>query len=240
MPMKIYANTPQVSLIVNGKKLGDSPVRNNFAFFLVPLRSGRNSLIASGGDATDVFNIDVDIVPDHFTSENTDGVELAVNAGSNCDYISSASGMTWVADREYASGSWGRIGGKRKKVTSEIHGTDDIPLFQPMAEGLEGYRFDVPDGEYEIELGFADPSGNSEGIAYMLGKDKQSVDNCSSFSIKMNDALLEENFTPAAAHGNKFALRKKYIASAKSGSLILSFIPVKGNTNLNSIKIRKL
>lgn len=220
--------------------MSESPVINNFAVFDIPLRSGRNSLIACGGDATDVFNFDVNIVPEHFTSDNADGVELAVNVGSNCDYISSVSGMTWVADREYRPGSWGRIGGKRKKFTSEIYGSDDGPLFQSMAEGLEGYRFDVPDGDYEIELGFADPVGGSEGIAYMLGKDKQSVENSSSFSIKMNDSLLEENFTPAAAHGNKWAVRKKYITSVKNGSLIVSFIPIKGNAILNSIKIRKL
>lgn len=37
-----------------------------------------------------------------------------------------------------------------------------------MIENPEGYRFDLPDGDYELELGFADPYGNSEKLAYFL------------------------------------------------------------------------
>lgn len=240
MPVKVYANTPKVSLMVNGKSMGDSIVRNNTAVFDIPLQRGGNLLIARGGNAIDAFNIDIETVPAHFTPGNVDGVELAINVGSNCSYTSPLSGLTWIADREYTTGSWGRIGGSRKNVTAEISGTDDLPLFQSFAEGIEGYRFDVPDGDYEIELGFADPTGNNEKIAYMLNNSQSSTDNYSSFSIKLNDNIIEERFTPASVNGNKFAIRKKYLTTVKDGAIQLTFSPIKGKTILNSIKLRKI
>lgn len=240
MPVKIYANTPKVSLLVNGKSMGDSIVKNNTIVYDIPLQRGGNLIIARAGNAIDAFNIDIETVPEHLTPTNIEGVELAVNVGSNCSYTSPLSGMTWVADREYTPGSWGRIGGKRKNVTAEISGTDDIPLYQSMAEEIEGYRFDVPDGDYEIELGFADPAGDHEKIAYMLGNGQESADNISSFSIKLNDDILEESFSPASVNGNKFAIRKKYLTTAKDGAITLTFIPLKGKTILNSIKLRKI
>lgn len=240
MPVKIYANTPKVSLLVNGRSAGDSVVKNNSVVFNLPLQRGGNCIIAKGGNAIDAFNIDVETVPLHLVSGNIEGMELAVNVGGNCSYTSPESGLTWIADREYTPGSWGRIGGECKNVTVEIKGTDDGPLFQSIAQGLEGYRFDVPDGDYELELGFADPSGDSGGIAYLLGKDNGADKDVCSFSIILNDTVIEEDLSPAGICGSKFAMRKKYTASVKNGALILSFTPIKGNTLLNSIKLRKI
>lgn len=109
-----------------------------------------------------------------------------------------------------------------------------------MAEDIEGYRFDVPEGDYEIKLGFADPTGNYEKIAYMLNNNQTSTDNSSSFSVKLNDNIIEERFTPASVNGNKFAIRKKYLTTVKDGAILLTFSPIKGKTILNSIKIRKI
>lgn len=240
VPIKIYANTPKVNLLVNGKVYGDSVVKNHNVVFNVPLRNGGNSIIARGNNAMDAFAIDIQTIPERFTKGNVNGVELAVNVGSNCSYVAPQSGLIWVADRQYTPGSWGRIGGKDKRTTVEMKGTDDNPLFQSMAEGLEGYRFDLPDGDYEVELGFADPSGNSEGIAYLLGKDSNSNENSSSFDILLNDVLIESAYSPASANGHRFASRKKYNAMVKNGSLNLTFRPINGTPILNTIKLRKL
>jgi hypothetical protein len=35
--------------------------------------------------------------------------------------------------------------------------SDDEPVFQTTHEGLKSYKFDAPDGEYEIELRFIEP-----------------------------------------------------------------------------------
>ncbi len=240
VPIKIYSNTPKVNLLVNGKVYGDSIVKNHSVVFNVPLHAGGNSIIARGNNAMDAFAIDIQTIPERFTKANVDGVELAVNVGSNCSYVSPSSGLIWLADKMYTHGSWGRIGGQNKKTTVEMKGTADNPLFQSMAEGIEGYRFDLPEGDYEIELGFADPSGNSDGIAYLLGKEDTSSEKHNSFDIIIDDLIVEKAFSPSLANGHRFASKKKYHAKVKDGSLNLSFRPISGTPILNTIKIRKI
>lgn len=240
MPVKIYANIPEVTLEVNGVSMGNRDVVNHTAIFDVPLRRGQNNIVARGGHACDVFAISLSTVPEHFDKKNIATVELAVNVGSNCSYTSPLSGMTWVADRDYARGSWGRIGGGRKNSTAEIADTEDIPLFQSYAENIEAYRFDVPDGKYELELGFADPSGNSGNLAYLLGKGgkPESCGNC--FDISVNGERLGVAFDPAGSGGSRFVIKKKYFVRSVNGKVEVTFTPVSGKTMLNTIKIRKI
>src|SRR4029434_2786572 len=62
----------------------------------------------------------------------------------------------WEACREYAPGEWGRVGGNSTSSHRRIFDTGDDALFQTTLDGIEALRFDVPDGEYEIELRLAE------------------------------------------------------------------------------------
>lgn len=240
IPIKVYANTPEVTIKVNGSVAGTTKVTGRTADFMVPVHRGTNTLEAYGGDAADVFSITVATVPEHPASTDNTDFELAVNVGSGCSYTSPLSGMTWVADREYVPGSWGRVDGNAVTSTAEILGTDDLPLFQSMAEGIKSYIFDVPEGTYELEMGFADPSGKSSGLAYMLGRDNNCDMGDNIFSLKIEDNIVDGNYSPCKAAGSRFATRIKRIVDVNDGQLNISFIPVKGNTMLNSIKLRKI
>lgn len=239
MPIKVYANTPKVSLIVNGRHVADKETVKNVVVFDVPLGIGNNSIIARGGNCVDGFNIDVASIPIHLNNANIEGTEIAVNVGSNCCYVSPVSGMTWVEDRDYSPGSWGRTGGEMKNSTSEIFGTPDGALFQSAAKGIEGYRFDVPDGEYELELGFADTSGRGSALAYMLERKTDDASKGAVFSIVANGEILEKDFSPCNANGYCFACIRKYIVKAKDGAIDIRFIPVTGQPFLNAIKLRR-
>lgn len=240
IPVKVYANTPEVTLKVNGSDAGTIKVTDRTANFMVPVHGGVNTIEATGGDAADVFSVTVATVPEHLVPTDDQDYELAVNVGSGCSYTSPLSGMTWVADREYVPGSWGRVGGKAVTSTAEIAGTDDLPLFQSMAEGIESYVFDVPDGTYEIEMGFADPSGKGSGLAYMLGRDKDSGNGDNIFGVKIEENIVDGDYSPSKAAGSRFATRIKRIVDVTDGQLNISFLPVKGKTMLNSIKLRKI
>lgn len=167
-------------------------------------------------------------------------MELAVNVGSNCSYTSPVSRLTWVEDREYTPGSWGRIGGKDKSYTSEIKGTEDNPLFQTEARNIKGYRFDVPDGEYELELGFADNSLNGPGLAYLLDHKESGENESSTFAIKVNGELIEPSLTPSSDNGYSFPIIRRYIVNSTGNALNIEFLPISGEPFLNSIKIRKI
>lgn len=239
VPIKVYTNVPEVSLSVNGGAPVVCKVENNTAMFNMQLHAGCNTLVATGGEASDCYTIDIATVPEHISAANADDLDIAVNAGSGCSYISPLSGTTWVADRLYRPGSWGRIGGNTRNLTAEISGTDDGPLFQSVAEGIEGYRFDVPDGDYEIELGFADTAGKESDVAYLLGRSDGAASSTNVFDISVNGTKIESAFAPAAFLP-RFAIIRKYNVKAKDGAVVVEFTPVKGKTLLNSIKIRKI
>jgi beta-galactosidase len=44
-----------------------------------------------------------------------------------------------------------------------ITGTARVPLFITYRQGLTGYRFDVPDGDYDVALLFAEPKETEAG-----------------------------------------------------------------------------
>lgn len=93
----------------------------------------------------------------------TPPVDIGVNAadGAHVD----ADGFAWSADRPYAPGGWGytNLDAKALEVGHDITGTDDDVLYRFARQDPGAYRFDVPDGVYEVRLGFAELSNRSAG-----------------------------------------------------------------------------
>ncbi len=88
--------------------------------------------------------------------------EYLVNAGGS-KYINSTTGEVWAADKPYVAGSWGYDGGHYWQTTDPISGTTDDPLFQSERYGMNSYKFDVPDGNYDVTLCFAEIYFNTTG-----------------------------------------------------------------------------
>lgn len=97
----------------------------------------------------------------------------------------------------------------------------------------------MPDGEYELELGFADTSGRGSALAYMLERKTDDASKGAVFSIVANGEILEKDFSPCNANGYCFACIRKYIVKAKDGAIDIRFIPVTGQPFLNAIKLRR-
>jgi len=143
-PIRVYTNQPQVELFVNGKSAGSQSVRNRIARWQVELSPGKNRIVARAGALEDATTITFE--------ERT---FFAVNAGGEYDYIDHAH-VYWEADHPYQPGSWGYVGGEAKLTHRAILGTDEDALYQASREGMERYQFDVPDGTYEVTLGFTE------------------------------------------------------------------------------------
>jgi hypothetical protein len=95
----------------------------------------------------------------YFPIVHKPAIEVFVNCGADAHYVDSF-GRHWSADREYTAGSWGYVSGTLAWATGrEIEGTEDGRLYQTQRYGDGGsfaYRFDVPNGRYEVELRFAE------------------------------------------------------------------------------------
>ena len=165
-------------------------------------------------------------------------MELAVNVGSHCFFTSDESHLTWVPDQPYTPGSWGHLGGKEAGTQTEIGLTTDGPLFQTLRNGLEGYRFDVPQGVYEVELLFTDIYRRNSSTAYLLGRERQQENRENAFRITINGKTVEDALSPCRTSGYFRALRKKYIVDNDTDHLEIKFHARSGNSFLNGIKIR--
>lgn len=237
--IKVYTNAPEVELTVNGVSAGTRKAENCTALYRLRLDEGTSALTAhatrDGQNATDATTLRLHPLP-----RLEAGEELAINVGSNCQFTSTVSHLTWQADHAYTPGSWGHVGGSPKSTTGEIKATNDGPLYQTWCEGLDEYRIDVPKGQYEVELLFADASRPGMPQVYLLGKDRQQgAGPVNRFDIRLNGTLIEQGFSPAPEGRYREASRRRYFTESTDGRITLHFTPVQGKSLLAGIKIRK-
>src|SRR4029078_8751178 len=111
--------------------------------------NGANKMIARARKGSKIISDNVEI---SYKAVTADSHEIAVNVGSNADFID-AQRRVWLADQAYVTGGWGFFGDRSKFIYSappnrNVLETDSDPLYQTMQEGLQGYKFDVSDGHY--------------------------------------------------------------------------------------------
>ncbi len=247
--IKAYTNLPEIAMRVNGGDLRLSQVSNYFAMFDVVLRDGDNTLEIFAPEDTvrplDTFTVSLSVIPVRKGRIDLSTEELAVNVGSKCYFSSGYDGLVWLPDKQYSEGSLYGHGGGDPGTTQEIIGlTTDTPLLQSRLTGIDEYRFDVVDGDYEVEMLFADNAAPSSSSAYLLGH----VDGNSGgepavgMDMMINGVKVEEGFAPALRSGLMSMVRLRHLAKVEgSCGLKISFLPVKGCvTSLSAIKVRKI
>jgi hypothetical protein len=84
--------------------------------------------------------------------------QQAVEAGGTA--YTDVLGDPWAADRAYTAGKWGYVQkSSTAKTSKQIADTADQKLYQSQRINPYAYRFDnVPNGVYQVELGFAEIS----------------------------------------------------------------------------------
>ncbi|WP_276484247.1 malectin domain-containing carbohydrate-binding protein [Paraflavitalea pollutisoli] len=166
-----------------------------------------------------------------------------VNAGGG-DYKDSH-GNTWLADRKlrepgtWGSGSWTdqfadmpAFFASQRQTYDPIKNTKDWPLFQTFRYGRDklSYTFPVPDGEYLVELYFAEPwwgtGGGMDCTGYRL------------FDVAVNDQTVIHDLDIWKAVGHDAALRKTVAVKVTGGELVIHFPQVKvGQAILSAMAI---
>ena len=145
-----------------------------------------------------------------------------------------------MPDQPYTENGWGYIGGESKSSQIQIKNTSDGPLFQTLRNGIEGYRFDVPNGVYEIEFLFTDIFRENATTVYQLGRNSDVENRENRFDIIINDQTIEESFSPCSENDYFHALRKRYNITNFRNKIEILFPVRNGKSFLNGIKLRKL
>ena len=172
----------------------------------------------------------------------------------NCggDAVTDSYGSEWEQDDSVYSHSWAERFGmnpftaSQGHITSRIHGlkssseasqhaaAHDAQLFQYFRWGRHAlnYQFAVPDGEYRVELYFAEP---------WLGKHEGAGIDCEGeriFDVAINDSVVVDDLDLWAEAGFAGACKKVVDVKVKGGLLTVSFPEVKvGEAIISAIAI---
>lgn len=229
----VYTNLATVELCHDAVCLGQRTVGDSRrASWEVPLHDGQNVLLARGTDGGstvyDRVEVQFKYYPPRLSDPSVPFKELAVNVGANAQFID-LSGTVWEADQLYRSGGWGYVGSITKAASTlrNVFNTLEDPLYQTMQEGLESYRFDVPDGDYEIELRL---------LEHEFFEPNQRV-----FDVLVNREYLMRGLDLAKEYGVMQPVARRVYARAAGGKgLLVDFAPIVGRPILSAIRVRRI
>ena len=249
----IVGNAADVELFLDGESLGRRAFDMNLAVFDVPFSNGSHRLYAvAGNGAEDCTDIRFAVVPESLKYWN--GHDIAVNVGSHQTFVAPETGVIWIPDKVYDGEGWGRIGGEimEKKgrqlktgISNDILLTECNPLFQTFVQGIEGYRFDVPDGKYRITMCFVENNTKApvEDLIYNLSSDSPAKHETGvrQFSVEVNGVRVIGGLNIARDSGSLTAVEFSTDCTASDGAgLNVDFIPEAGKTTLSGIRIERL
>ncbi len=225
----VYSNLPEVELLHDGVPQGRARPHNAAARFEVRLRNGANRIEARGdrGGRTvrDAVTIDYLDRTGLFSTKRSGVREIAVNAGGH-SHVTGEGGTLWEPDRAYAAGSWGHTGGRTVRTHHRIFGTSDDPLWQATRAGATLYRFDLPDGEYALHLGFVEIEHDEAGRRI--------------FDVLVNGRPAIAGLDLAAEAGRYAAVQRTLRVRAAAGSgVVIRFVPRVGEATISSIALRR-
>ncbi|MFB6320548.1 glycoside hydrolase family 2 TIM barrel-domain containing protein [Saccharicrinis sp. FJH54] len=249
--INVFSNQPEVELMHNGISLGVKKVKDYKASWDVPFIQGNNQLEAV---TPDIFKdgqvVNFTIQPRQTAGFDVDQV-LRVSFGDKREFWDDLTNAVWIPSKKYVKGSWGSIGGKTyepdygKSYGSDwaISGTENDPIYQTQITNVEEFKADVPAGEYEITLLFAEltSSEDRKAMAYEIDMDDKKDENAGQriFNVYVNDMLVLENLNLAEQYGTATAVDFKMPVMVQKEGITVRFDPVKGQAVLNAIEIRR-
>lgn len=258
--IEVYTNqSSEVTLNLNGKILGRATPKDGVAAFDIPFIDGINQLVASvqspGNTVKDAVEIKFLLIPVNLKSTKLPFSEINVSLGDNRYFIDKKSQQVWLPEKAYQPGSWGYVGGEVYRIPKSsrhpygsdknILGTDYDPIYETQRTGIKAFRFDVPDGRYDLTLHFAELISDVKHKALVYNLDDKDVVTQKrikrSFDVEVNhvkmiDHLGSDNYLiPETAYNTRL------FVDVKDGKgIVIQFMPLKGDAILNGIQLRKI
>ncbi len=250
----VYANVENPILTANGNAIAQAETIDGKTYFDVPFHKGENTLVATvskdGKIYTDVQTVNFSLLPRLLNNVDFAFKPIYINCGVHYSYTDNM-GQVWMPDQVYRKGSWGYIGGKMhirsNKITpgegKDILGTTDDPLFQTQHVGECAYQIDVPNGDYEVTLYFAEilSKRDREKLLNLLTSDKDETLTTRIFNVSINENKVIENLNIAKSYGESRPVVIKFPTNVHKGNGIkIDLQAVKGDPVINAIEVRRV
>src|SRR5690606_27955101 len=211
---------------INGKILGRAMPKNHVAEFEDPFVNGINQLedsVCGSNELREMVEIDFLLQPANIKSVVLPFQEINVSLGDSRYFIDEKLQQVWIPEKAYEQGSWGYVGGevfripksKRHPYGSDknILGTDYDPIYATQRPGIKEFRFDVPDGKYDLTLHFAELVSDKkrEVLVYNLDNSEavaekrvERIFDVIVNDVKMVDSLGSQNYLiPETAYNTR-------------------------------------
>ncbi len=256
-PLVVYSNQPNVTLTVNGKVIGTAETKQGTARFTVAFADGLNRVVASatGGNAgvSDQADIVFHLLPSNLKSQKLPFDELNVSLGDVRLFYDEKTGQNWLPEQAYKPGGWGYVGGKPYVMKNNsrvsfgssrnIVGTDLDPIYQTQRTGIEQFTFDVPDGDYELVLHFAELLSKNSGndVAFNLGPRSAPEPFIErSFDVAVNGTEVITGLSNGdVLNTDQPVVTKVMVSVHGQKGITVSFKAKQGEAILNGIQLRK-
>jgi beta-galactosidase len=256
-PVDVYTNQPAVQLLLNGRDLGTRPATLGIAHFSVPFGNGLNQLraLAAGQAVEDAVDIEFQLLPNNLSNNRLPFTELNVSLGDERTFTDAKLHQVWVPEQAYTPGGWGYVGGHVYKLPGDrlpygsdrnILGTDYDALYETQRLGLREFRLDVPDGEYEVTLHFAEleAAPAAEQLAYNLAGNQAASGAAAPtgrvFTVLINGQPALPPLSTATNLQPLQAVSFKVPVAARGGQgIVVEFRPKMGEACLNGIQVRR-
>jgi len=229
----VYSNLETIELFCNGVSLGrKKPDEIKKASWRVPFAAGDN-LIEARGDVNgkiycDLLTIHMKTLPHDLKNTQAPVDEIAINVGYNAEFVD-LSGFMWLPDQAYQPGSYGFIGGAPEMLNKDliaVHSGDRTPLYNYYLNDLAGYRVDVPDGDYRVELFFLEPEELGAGERV--------------FTVLINGQPVWRNLDLAETYGFVKAVSRCFSVSVTANKgLNIAFEKITGEPVLCGMRVIK-
>ncbi|WP_022824935.1 glycoside hydrolase family 2 TIM barrel-domain containing protein [Hymenobacter norwichensis] len=255
-PMEVYTNQPAVQLSLNGKSLGTQPAVFGVARFQVPFGNGVNQLRAQATKVTveDAVDIEFQLLPTNLRSAQLPFTELNVSLGDERTFTDTKLHQVWVPEQPYTPGGWGYVGGRVYQQAGDrlpygsdrnILGTDYDAIYETQRLGLSQFRLDVPDGEYEVTLHFAELEAAPQGeqLVYNLaaGSTKTTdIMQSRAFSVLVNEQELPEMDTATSLPPLQAVKYTVPVSVRGQRGIVVDFKAKTGDAFLNGIQVKRL
>ena len=232
-PVDVYSNLENIELLHNGISLGvNQPDEINKAVWDVPFIPGNNFIEVRGEKNgklyQDFLDIEFTYMVTTWHEDTANFSELFINAGYNGEFIDQ-SGQIWLPDQSYQKNSYGHIGGTASMFEKDliiVNCKNLEPIYSYYLKDMKGYRLDVPDGDYEVELYFAEPEDLN--------------DNERVFNVLINDQLVFKELDLAKKYGVNKAVSRCFIISVSHGDgLNVAFEKIIGEPVLNAVRVKR-